>query len=780
MAGQVKGVTISFRGDTTSLDKALRKVKTDSKDIDSQLKKVNNALKFNPKNVELLTQKQGLLRERVSQTQKSLEDLRKIQSQMDASGVSKQSAEYQQVRREIIETESKLKHFQAEAQKLANVKLTALKASLDEVSNKFKTAGDALTKYVTLPLAALGSASAVAFNGVQDSLNTVTKLTGASGKDLEDMQNIVKDMATRVPADFDTIATAVGEVNTRFGLTGDKLDEVSEQFVKFAQLNGVDITQAIDTTQKAMAAFGLSAEDTGYVLDVLTKVGQNTGVSMDRLTQGLVTNSLAFQQMGLDINQSATLMGMLEKSGANMETVTNGLRKALKNASEDGKDVNTALIELQDALSGGVSETEALNMAYELFGRNGDQVYQAVKSGALDFTALANASTDATGALENTFDATVTPAMQFQTVVNQLKLLGYDIANSVLPVVVPLIEKIAKGIENISKRWNKLPKNVQKRIVAVAAALAAIGPALLIVSKGISLVSTGIGAAQKVVSGFSTALSFLAANPIVAIIAGIAALVAAFVVLWNKSEAFRNFFINLWNGIKNTVTTIWNGIISIFTNAWYRIQSVWNGVSAFFSGKWQQIKNVFSGVVGWFSSVFGNAWSAIKSKFASWGSFWSGLWTAVKNKFSSIGSAVGNALSGAVRRGVNAVIGKVESVINGAISLINGAIALADKIVPGKLGRVKKVYLPRLAEGGIVNSATVAMIGEGKSSEAVIPLDELWKRLDKMTAQLTGSGEGSPIVVNVYGAAGQNVNELAAAVAARLTAIEKQKARAWA
>lgn len=780
MAGQVKGITINFRGDTTSLDKALRKVKTDSKDIDSQLKKINSALKFNPKNVELLTQKQGLLREKVTQTQKSLEDLRKIQAQMDASGVSKQSAEYQQVRREIIETESKLKHFQGELSKLSNVKLTALRAQLDETSKKFKEAGDTLTKYVTAPIVALGGASAVAFNGVQDSLNIVTKLTGATGKDLEDMQNIIRDMGKRVPADFDTIATAVGEVNTRFGLTGDQLDDVSEKFVKFADLNGVDITQAIDSTQKAMSAFGLSAEDTGYVLDVLTKVGQNTGVSMDRLTQGLVTNSLAFQQMGLDINQSATLMGMLEKSGANMETVTNGLRKALKNASADGKDVNTALIELQDALSGGVSETEALNMAYELFGRNGDQVYQAVKSGALDFTALANASTDASGALEDTFDATVTPAKKFQTVVNQLKLLGYDIANSVLPVIVPLIEKVAKGIENISKRWNKLPKNVQKRIVEVAAALAAIGPALLIVSKGLSLLSSGIGAAQKMISGFSTALSFLAANPIVAIIAGITALVAAFVILWNKSEAFRNFFINLWNGIKTTVTTIWNGIVYIFTNSWSRIQAIWNGVGAFFSQKWQQIKNVFASVASWFGSVFGSAWNNIKSKFSAWGSFWSGLWTSVKNKFSSIGSAVGSAISGAVRRGVNAVIGKVESVINGAISLINGAIALADKIVPGKLGRVKKVYLPRLAEGGIVNSATVAMIGEGKSSEAVIPLDELWKRLDKMTAQLTGSTDGSPIVVNVYGAAGQNVNELAAAVAARLTAIEKQKARAWA
>ena len=756
MSGQVKGITINFRGDTTSLDKALRKVKTDSKDIDSQLKKVNNALKFNPKNVELLTQKQGLLREKVTQTQKSLEDLRKIQSQMDASGVSKQSAEYQQVRREIIETESKLKHFQAEAQKLANVKLTAFKAQLDEMSNKFKTAGDALTKYVTLPLAALGSASAVAFNGVQDSLNIVTKLTGASGKDLEDMQNIVKDMATRVPADFDTIATAVGEVNTRFGLTGDQLDKVSEQFVKFAQLNGVDITQAIDTTQKAMAAFGLSAEDTGYVLDVLTKVGQNTGVSMDRLTQGLVTNSLAFQQMGLDINQSATLMGMLEKSGANMETVTNGLRKALKNASADGKDVNTALIELQDALSGGVSETEALNMAYELFGRNGDQVYQAVKSGAIDFSALADATTDATGALENTFDATVTPAMQFQTILNQLKLLGYEIANSVLPVIEPFIQKIASGIGAIADRWNALPQDTQQRIVAVGVALAAIGPALLLISKVLALVSAAITVATTVVGGLSTALSFLAANPVVLIIAGITALVAAIVILWNKSEAFRNFILGVWTNIQN----------------------VFGALVAWFGQKKQELLNFFAGIPAWFGSIFGQAWQAIKNKFAGWASFWGGLWTTIRNKFTAIGTSIASAISGAVRSGINGVISRIESVINGAIGIINGAINLINKIPAVHVGKVGRVSFPRLAKGGIVDSTTIAMIGEGQSPEAVIPLDTLWKKLDAMTDSLSGQGGGG-ITVNVYGAEGQSVRSLAEEVRRVLIEEEKRRRLAW-
>ena len=756
MSGQIKGITIEFRGDTTSLDKALRKVKSDSKDIDSELRKVNNSLKFNPKNTELLAQKQGLLRDKVAQTQKSLEDLKKIQAQMDAKGVSKQSAEYQQVRREIIETESKLKHFKAESDKLASVKLTAFRAELDEVSKKLQTAGENMTKYVTAPLLAVGGASAVAFNGLQDSLNIITKLTGASGAELEEMQNIAKEMGTRVPADFDTIATAVGEVNTRFGITGDELDSVSEKFVKFSELNGVDITTAVDSVQKSMAAFGLSVEDTSEVLDILTRVSQNTGISVDRLTNGLVTNSLAFQEMGLDINQASTLMGMLEKSGVRMETVTNGLRKALKNASDDGIDVNTALADLQDTIANSTDETEALNKAYELFGRNGDQVYQAVKSGALDFSALADSTTDASGALEDTFDATITPAMEFQTILNQLKILGYEIANSVLPVIEPIIQKIADAVGVLAEKWNSLPQDTQQKIIAVAAALAAIGPAILIISKVLSGLSIVIGGVTTAVGFLSTALSFLAANPIILIIAGITALVAAIVILWNKSEAFRNFILGVWQNI----------------------QTVFGNLVAWFGQKKEQIVGFFQSLPETLGGIFSRAWGAIQKAFSGVASFFSGIWRTITGVFTTIGTSIANAISGAVKSGINGVISMIENTINGAINLINGAINLINKIPKVSIPTISRLNLPRLAKGGIVDSATIAMIGEGQSAEAVIPLDELWKRLDKMTDSLSGQGGGG-ITVNVYGAEGQSVTSLAEAVRRVLIQEENRRRLAW-
>lgn len=134
MAGNIKGITIEFRGDTTRLDKALRQVKNESKSVDQKLKEVNRALRFNPSNAELLRQKFDLLKQKVDATGKELKEFRAIEAQLKARNVSKQSEEWMTVRRQIIEAESKLKHFNAEMNKIRFANITAL-------GNSFKTAG---------------------------------------------------------------------------------------------------------------------------------------------------------------------------------------------------------------------------------------------------------------------------------------------------------------------------------------------------------------------------------------------------------------------------------------------------------------------------------------------------------------------------------------------------------------------------------------------------------------------------------------------------------------
>ena len=187
MAGNIKGITIEFRGDTTKLDKALRQVEKETRAIDNELKNVNKALKFNPTNIDLWREKQTLLTKKIEETSDKLKLLKQQQKAMEEAGVDKQSLEYQKLQREIIETESKLKSFKKELRQIGNVNLKAL-------SEQFKKAGDALQeagrnmKELSMAgaavVATLGAMTTAAAKNA-DTLNTLSKRYGISTKELQ-------------------------------------------------------------------------------------------------------------------------------------------------------------------------------------------------------------------------------------------------------------------------------------------------------------------------------------------------------------------------------------------------------------------------------------------------------------------------------------------------------------------------------------------------------------------------------------------------------------------
>lgn len=549
MAGQIKGITIEFRGDTTKLDKALRSVDKETRSIDKELRAVNKSLKFNPTSVELWRQKQQLLSAKVSETSEKLDLLKQAQNKMDTDKVDKNSQEYRELQREIIETESKLKHFEGELRKVGNAKLQALGAQFKQVGDKMKTAGTNLTKYVTAPLLGMAGASVKAFNEVQNGLNVVTNKTGATGAALAEMQDIARDLAKNLPVDFETAGTAVGELNTRFGVTGDELAKLSEDYIKFAKVNGVDLNQSIDETQKALSAFGLTAKDAPALLDRLTKAGQESGASVDTLTNGLIQNATAFQELGLNMDQSVNLMSQMEKSGANSETVMQGLRKALKNAAAEGIPLDQALSELQDTILNGTDDMDGLTAAYDLFGKSGDQIYGAVKNGTLDFSALGEAATDAGGTLDSVFNETLTPADQFQMAMNQLKDVGYEIGNTLLPMITPLLEKVSGKLQALSDWWNGMSPETQKMILIIGGILAAIGPLLMIIGSLAGALGSIIALAPVLGSAFSALL-----GPIGLVIAAIAAAIAIGVALYKNWDKIKETAGRVWGAIKNAIT----------------------------------------------------------------------------------------------------------------------------------------------------------------------------------------------------------------------------------
>ena len=302
----------------------------------------------------------------------------------------------------------------------------------------------------------------------------------------------------------------------------------------------------------------------------------------------------------------------------------------------------------------------------------------------------------------------------------------------------------------------------------------------------------------------------LLASPITWIIVGIMALVAAFVILWNECEGFRNFWIKLWDKIKNAVSVFidwcknaWQAIKTAISNAiswikekilvpisnfyikWIKppvdkcieiitkmveivislyvglfnllvdkiikpiaewvsktvnnikdwIKGAVDTVKGWFSDLWSKIKEIFSPVANFFKDVWNKAYNAVKTVFAPIADFFGGIWDKIKNKFSKLGTSIGDAISNAVKSGINGVISLIERTINKAISLINGAIKLINLLPGVNVGYVKKLRMPRLAKGGIIDSATIAMVGE-QGKEAVVPLENNTEWMDKLADRI--------------------------------------------
>lgn len=238
MPGQIKGITIEFNGNTTKLQQALSDVNSKTKALDKELSAVNKALKFNPTSVELWTQKQQILTEKLQETNKKLDALKQAQKQMDAQGVEKNSAEYRNLQREIITTESKAKAFKQQLQEIGNVKLKAAQEQLKEIGTELTNAGKALAPLSKASAAVTGGllAAATSAGKTADDLNTLSKVTGIS---VEQLQKY-KAAADFVDVSVESIAKSQQKLKKTMASAKDGTKAAAENFAKL----GVTITDA--------------------------------------------------------------------------------------------------------------------------------------------------------------------------------------------------------------------------------------------------------------------------------------------------------------------------------------------------------------------------------------------------------------------------------------------------------------------------------------------------------------------------------------------------------
>lgn len=544
---RVKGLTIEINGSTTGLDKALGKMNSTIGNSQAKLRDLDKLLKLDPKNTELLEQKQRALKDAIGATKDKLETLKKAQEeakQQLADGKIGQD-QYDALTREIIDCEQALKKLNDEAKNIpaawqanlaaAGEKVKGVGDKIKDVGGKVTEAGKAITTHVTAPIVAAGGASVAAWKEVDEAMDTVVKKTGAGGEALEDMQQRVKNIAETIPTDFQTAADAVGEVNTRFGLTGDSLEDLSAQFIEFAKLNETDVSSSIDKVQSAMAAWNIPAEDAGKVLDTINKAGQDTGISVDRLTDLMKTNKTALDEAGLSFSDSAMFLANLDKNGVDAGAALTGLKKALQNATKDGKTSAQALDELQATMGDGSNKAEAYAAATDLFGaKAGPAIADACMEGRLSFEELGTTLDDFTGNVSDAFGQTVSPMDNLQMSLNTMKDLGYEIIESAAPMITEAMTTIRDVITELKEKWDSLDEGQQEQIIKMALVAAAIGPVIVVIGTLI----TSIGGVITTVGGAMTAIAGLS-PPILIAIGVIGALVAAGVWLYQNWDMVR-------------------------------------------------------------------------------------------------------------------------------------------------------------------------------------------------------------------------------------------------
>lgn len=582
MSNDLKSVGLSFKADgAVDFKKSLSEVNNAVNENRSAFKLAKSEWDKGTSSAEKLRATQEYLQNQTEAYTAKVDRLTEILKAQE-SAETRDEAAISKTRQQLDNAKASLNNYKSGLEDV-NKKLESGAATLEDYSKKVqgfseKTGqiGNSLNKNVTAPVAAAAGGVMAAWSQVDEGMDIIVQKTGATGDALEGMQNSARNIAKNIPTDFETAGSAVGEVNTRFHLTGKELEDLSTKFVEFSSLNDTDVSSSIDSVQKALEAFGLGAEDAGAMLDTMNKVGQDTGISMDSLSQLMVTNAASLKELGMSAADAATFLGQCETSGVDTSAVMTGLKKALTNASGEGKTMKEALSELQNTMLNAETSADAYNAAVDLFGsKAGPTLAEFCKDGKLNFEDLGASLDDNLGSVENTFNATLDPADQFKVTLNQLKDAGFDVGNALGPVLAECLQVVTPILKDLIESWNSLSPETQEMIIKCALLAAALGPVFSIVSKvsgGISsVISVGAKVApvmSKAKTAFGAFNAVLMANPVLLVVIAVTTLIAILVTFYNKCEWFRNGVNAAFGGIKSFIAGVVDSIKGFLSFDW--------------------------------------------------------------------------------------------------------------------------------------------------------------------------------------------------------------------
>ena len=608
-------------------------------------------------------------------------------------------------------------------------KVEAAGTKVTGVGKKISSAGGEVVK--------LGKKFAPVSAAATGALTVVTKTSS-------DFQNGMAKMSTL----FDTSQVSVQKLSKEFlnlsNETGKGATELTEagyqalsasvpveklgSFIRtsanMAKVGFTDTATSVDLLSTAVNAYGLEADQADNIANKLVNT-QNLGkTSVNELASSMGKVIPTAAGMNVNLDQLCTMYTLMTKQGIATAESTTYMNSMLNELGDSGTDVGGILKEktgksFQDLMKDGMSVGDALKLIKQSSDETGtafNELWSSQEAGkaamallndsAGDFNETMGSMANVTDLVSQGLEKMDTPSAKVSKSLNRIKNSGVELGSVLLTTVTPYIEVFSQKVIELTNKFNAMPDSQKKVILVLLAIVAAVTPVLLVVGKAITAFSQVYSVAGKLVTGLGKLWGVFAANPVLIVVAVLAAIVAAFIHLWNTSESFRNFWINLWNGITSTLSSAWETIKNIITVGIMLIASIisaavqiitlpwrfiWENCKEYIIEAWNYIKAAVSSALGVISSVISNAWniianyltrilSNIKNKFVS-------EWNAIK---SHVSSAI-NGIKSSISNGLNGAKSTVTGVLNSIRSAFSSVWDGCKNIVGNAIGHIKSL-----------------------------------------------------------------------------------------
>lgn len=643
MPSRIQGITVEIGGDTTGLAKALSGVNKEIRSTQSQLKDVERLLKMDPGNTELLRQKYELLNDSIGSTEEKLDALREAEKQVQAQFARGEAteAQYNGLQREIIATEQALNRLQGEAKDTQNRIDNIDEDPIEDVEKAADDAGDALEN-AGKDASTFGDmlkAGAIV-EGVSSIIDSMSQLS----EETKEYQRIMGSLeVSSQKAGYSADETAQ-VYRTLYGVLGD--DQTAATTTANLQALGLSQEELVTLTNAAIGAWAtygdsIPIDSLAESINETIQAGQVTGSFADVLNWA-GTNEDEFNERLAAASDETERQNIVMQELANQGLVQAG--QAWQKNNESLVESNQAAADFQDTMS---------QMAERI-----QPVLTAVQDG---INLL----------LQSLLD--MTEGVDFSGIADGLSDAFSFVAENVFPIIQQAFQWI---IDN-----GQLVSTV---LVGIGTAIAAwkIGSIISTVVSGFTAFFNTIKAGQGIMLAFNAIMS---ANPILLIVSAVAALVAGFIYLWNTCDGFREFWINLWETLKNAFTVAWEAIVNFFTVT----------IPEAFNSAITSVSDFIIGVGEWFAQLPGLIWTWLSdaiSKIGEWATniasqaatAASNFLSNVVNFFSQLPGNIWNFLSSAISNIANWASNIISQAAEAASNFLSNVVEFFSQL-PGKV-----------------------------------------------------------------------------------------------